>query len=81
MQPESNQDCQARPMGIGESRGATCAPPPSQPYDINISKAENGFVVVVGCKRFVFSEWVLVSEALALYYKNPEEAIKKYCRT
>jgi len=47
---------------------------------VEISKAENGFIVRCGCKTFVAKEWVEVSEGLALYFVNPEEAQKKYCK-
>lgn len=48
--------------------------------DVSIIKAENGFIVRCGCKTFVAKEWVEVSEGLALYFTNPEEAQKKYCK-
>ena len=78
MQPDNQTACQEQlcpgPTGIG---GVI----PSKPnYEININRVENGFIVRVGCKIFCFAEWVLASEALALWFKNPEEAMKQYCK-
>ena len=53
---------------------------PAIPQEIIIIRIENGFNIRIGCKVFCFSEWVSASEALALWFKNPEEAQKKYCR-
>jgi hypothetical protein len=55
----------------------TCGP---ANYDVRIRRVENGFIVEVGCKTFVASNWNEVSEGLRLYYKDPEAAQKLYCR-
>jgi len=53
---------------------------PASPYQtVGITKVSNGFIVYVGCKTFIAKTWTDVSEALALYYNNPEEARAKYC--
>jgi len=49
-------------------------------YEVNIQKAHNGFIVHVGCRTFVFRTWDEVSEGLALYWVNPQEAARKYAR-
>jgi hypothetical protein len=55
-----------------------CITPASK--DVRIVKVENGFIVHCGCKTFVAKEWTEVSEGLALWFSNPEEAEKKYCK-
>lgn len=68
-------------VGVGAGTDSLHVPTASSSHhEANIVRAENGFIVRIGCKVFVFSEWVLASEGLALYFKNPEEAYKKYCR-
>ena len=78
---ESNQ-CEERRLPEPDRGCIAVAPPQQSPqkYEVNIVQAENGFIIRIGCKVFVFAEWVLASEALALWFKNPEEAQKKYCR-
>ena len=48
-------------------------------YEVIITKAENGFIVRVGCKTFVFNEWSQVAAGLEEYYKDPIAARKKFC--
>lgn len=45
-----------------------------------IKKCENGFVVNVGCKTFVFMDWTSAHEALNEYWADPIAARKKYCK-
>lgn len=54
--------------------------PISSTYDVNIRKVANGFIVVIGCKTFVFSTWKEISTGLALYWRNPNAAREKYCK-
>ncbi len=49
---------------------------PDQP--VNISKAVNGFIVQVGCKVWVSLDWQSVSDALSLYFSDPEAARAAY---
>ena len=78
MNPEQENQVCAEPRGISPQ---TCGAIPSAPnHEVNINRIENGFIVRVGCKIFCFSEWVNASEAIGLWFKNPEEAQKKYCR-
>jgi len=48
--------------------------------DVTIRQVENGFLVIVGCKSFVFATYLEASKAVGEYFKNPEAAQKKYCR-
>ena len=49
-------------------------------YEVTIRKADNGFIVHVGCKTFVFLSWVDAQIAITEYWDNPREAERKYCR-
>lgn len=53
---------------------------PKEWYNVNIRKAENGFIVEVGCKTFIRLSWNDVCRDLAEYWDNPNEAQKKYCK-
>ena len=47
---------------------------------VEIRKVANGFIVKVGCRTLVAYTWEEVNTGLLLYYTNPEEAEKKYCK-
>lgn len=47
---------------------------------VTIDAAENGFVVIIGCKTFVETSWEKVSEKLLEYWIDPVAAEKKYCK-
>ena len=47
---------------------------------VTIDAAENGFVVIIGCKTFVETSWENVSEKLLEYWIDPVAAEKKYCK-
>lgn len=47
---------------------------------VSIRQCENGYLVEGGCKVFCFPSFELAAEAIGLYFKNPSEAEKKYCR-
>jgi hypothetical protein len=47
---------------------------------VYIEKVQNGFIVKVGCSRFVSQSWTEVACALELYYNDPAAAERKYCR-
>ena len=49
-------------------------------FDVIIKKVENGFIVHVGCKTFVATNWPDVSDGIGLYFTSPDEARKKYCK-
>jgi len=56
----------------------TTEPTCPQHREVRIDKAENGFIVKVGCCRFVSDNWEKVCTGLAEYWENPKEAEKKY---
>lgn len=47
---------------------------------VKIEKVENGFIVAVGCKKFVAKDWEELSTGLREYWDNPVEARRKYCK-
>ena len=49
-------------------------------YTVGIDQAENGFIVKVGCRTFVFREWSQASMAIGEYFDDPKAAQEKYCR-
>lgn len=67
--PETNAAALAQP-----------APPLYADESVGIRKAENGFIVTVGCKVFIAKTWTEVSYGLQLYYKDPAAAVKKYLK-
>lgn len=53
---------------------------PNSTPDVIIKKVCNGFIIKVGCKTFVEKDWSKVADGLVLYWKNPSEAEKKFCK-
>ena len=49
-------------------------------HEVRIRKAENGFIVDVGCKTFVAQTWKIVSDGLKLYYDSPKDAYEIFVR-
>lgn len=49
-------------------------------YPVGIKKADNGFIVRVGCKTFVETDWDKVQKALSEYWKDPLGAKRKWCK-
>ena len=49
-------------------------------HRVDIQRKENGFLVVVGCKSFVFSTMESLLSAIKLFYTDPKKAQEKYCR-
>ena len=47
--------------------------------EVSINKAENGFIIKVGCKTFVETSWDRAQRCLAEYWKDPVAAENKYC--
>jgi len=45
-----------------------------------IQQVENGFLVTIGCKSFVFSNMEDVVTGVSMYFRDPEQARKKYCK-
>ena len=52
----------------------------SYPTKITITEVENGFLVRVGCKEFVFQSKKDLFDAIENYIDAPEDAEKKYCK-
>ena len=47
---------------------------------VKIDKVVNGFIVEIGCKKFVAEDWKSLAIKLGEYWKNPAEAQKKYAK-
>lgn len=65
--------------GYGNQVETPVAVPTAPTQDVKIFKASNGFVCIIGCKTFVAKTWEELSKGLALYFKDPSAARKKYC--
>jgi len=49
-------------------------------HQVKIDKVSNGFIVEIGCKKFVAEDWKSLAIKLGEYWKNPAEAQKKYAK-
>lgn len=49
-------------------------------YQVKIDKVANGFVIEIGCKKFVAEKWDDLAKKLGEYWKDPVAAEKKYCK-
>ena len=49
-------------------------------HQVKIDKVANGFIVEIGCKKFVDTDWDKLSKKLGEYWKDPVAAEKKYCK-
>jgi hypothetical protein len=47
---------------------------------IKIDKVANGFIVEIGCKKFVGTSWDVVAKQLGEYWKDPVATEKKYVK-
>lgn len=47
-------------------------------YNINISKADNGFIVKVGCKTLVFEQQPTMISELSRFLSDPHAVEKEY---
>lgn len=65
----------AQPMYFG---GIDMATPKF--YQVKIDKVANGFVIEIGCKKFVAEKWDDLAKKLAEYWRDPVAAKKKYCK-
>jgi len=50
----------------------------TRPLEVIITPVENGFIIKVGCARFVSETWDKVQKALGEYFKDPKTAARKY---
>jgi hypothetical protein len=48
-------------------------------HQVKIDKVANGFVIEIGCKKFVAENWEVLAKKLGEYWKDPVSAEKKYC--
>lgn len=64
---------------VNNSIEACPAPETNTYHSIHITKAENGFIVKIGCKTFIARSWPEVSNGLELYWTDPKEAKKIFC--
>jgi hypothetical protein len=51
-----------------------------QYHPVKIDRVANGFIVEIGCKKFVAEKWDDLAKKLAEYWKDPVAAQKKYCK-
>ena len=47
---------------------------------VKIAKVTNGFIVEIGCKKFVAENWKSLAFKLEEYWKDPVAAEKKYAK-
>ena len=67
-------------QGLNPLGQDVCAPmPTSLIQEVRIIKAENGFVVLVGCKQFVSQSFTEVASGLELYFQDPQKAQERFC--
>ncbi len=74
MAPNENIESTRPPTPLGMARK-------NEWREVGILKVENGYVVHVGCKTFVFEKWVDAIQTISDYWNNPKAAEKKYCGT
>ena len=49
-------------------------------HQVKIDKVANGFIVEIGCKKFVAEDWKSLAIKLGEYWKDPVAAEKKYAK-
>ncbi len=47
---------------------------------VYIKNVENGFIVTIGCKEFVATDWIEVSSKLGKYWDSPRKAEREFCK-
>jgi hypothetical protein len=52
----------------------------SRHHTVHIDKVDNGFIVKIGCKTFVETNWNNIFTCLCEYWDDPIAAEKKYCK-
>ena len=48
--------------------------------DVVIKKVDNGFILEIGCKTFVETDWGRVAMGLDFYWRDPVGAEKHFCK-
>lgn len=61
------------PLGIGIGGVET-----RERHSVQITHAENGFIVNIGCKTFISKDWLELSSKLQDYWKDPRKAEKSF---
>ena len=49
-------------------------------HQVKIDKVANGFIVEIGCKKFVAENWKSLASKLGEYWKDPVAAEEKYAK-
>ena len=49
-------------------------------HQVKIDRVTNGFIIEIGCKKFVHTDWDKLAKKLGEYWKDPVAAEKKYCQ-
>ena len=49
-------------------------------HQVKIDRVVNGFVIEIGCKKFVCEKWDVLAKRLAEYWDDPVAAERKYCK-
>ena len=49
-------------------------------HQVKIDKVANGFIVEIGCKKFVAEDWKSLASKLGEYWKDPVAAEEKYAK-
>jgi hypothetical protein len=65
---------------VGVGRLWLTGPETTAWHQVKIDKVANGFVVEIGCKKFVAEKWEDLAKKLAEYWKDPVAAQKKYVK-
>jgi len=60
--------------------GALPTVTPTNRRQVKIDKVANGFIVEIGCKKFVAGDWISLASKLGEYWADPVKAEKKYCK-
>lgn len=50
------------------------------PNNVKIQKADNGYIVTVGCMTLVGSDWATVASEIRRYFDHPEKVEEEYMR-
>jgi hypothetical protein len=60
--------------------GTMAIPGRTKFHQVKIDRVANGFVIEIGCKKFVAEKWDDLAKKLGDYWKDPIAAEKKYCK-
>ena len=75
--PEPMQEeCEMRKVAVEPDRGLNHD---LAPHVVSITQVHNGFMVDVGCQRFVFETYDKMSKYMKMYYEDPRGIYEKHC--